>query len=322
MICLDADGSRPIVDASGNRLDGDWTNPASTTQSGSSTYPSGDGTAGGDFLFRFNVLAGDAGQDSTVGLADLNTVLTNYGKSGMTWGQGDFTGDGVVGLADLNNVLTNYGMALPSGEPAAGSFPAGVSLLAAVVPTAVSSASAISVAPVTTVAAPAASVGRRLFGPAVADPREIEKPSPIAAALQIKALPVPSIAAGVSKAGTSAATVKAAAGNTAGGLRAAASRLTPPLTPANAWSSTLPWGPPTVTCRVIQNGPASSPTNRATVHAASVDSMIAVPPQNELSWLSDVAHDRGSRRSAHDAESLTDAVDTVLTALGNEPFAD
>ncbi len=158
-LALNADGSSPIEDTAGNRLDGEWTNPTSTAQSGTSTYPSGDGTGGGNFLFRFNVLSGDASQDGTVGLADLNTVLSNYGKSGMTWTQGDFTGDEVVGLADLNNVLTDYGKTLPSGEPTAGSFPADALLVAASVPTVVSRASAISVRPVTTVDAPATSSG-------------------------------------------------------------------------------------------------------------------------------------------------------------------
>ena len=60
LLQLNADGSDPIEDSAGNRLDGEWTNPTSTTQSSSSTYPSGNGTAGGDFLFRFNVLPGDA----------------------------------------------------------------------------------------------------------------------------------------------------------------------------------------------------------------------------------------------------------------------
>jgi len=40
-------------------LDGEWTN-------GSSVYPSGNATAGGDFLFRFNVLAGDVNQSNSV----------------------------------------------------------------------------------------------------------------------------------------------------------------------------------------------------------------------------------------------------------------
>ena len=54
-------------------------------------------------------LYGDATLDGVVGPADLSKLLTNYGKSGMTWSQGDFTYDGIVGPADLSKLLTNYG---------------------------------------------------------------------------------------------------------------------------------------------------------------------------------------------------------------------
>ena len=54
-------------------------------------------------------LYGDATLDGVVGPADLSKLLTNYGKSGMTWSQGDFTYDGIIGPADLSKLLTNYG---------------------------------------------------------------------------------------------------------------------------------------------------------------------------------------------------------------------
>jgi hypothetical protein len=41
-------------------------NPPETTLitgGGADTYPSGDGTAGGDFLFRINLLPGDVNRD-------------------------------------------------------------------------------------------------------------------------------------------------------------------------------------------------------------------------------------------------------------------
>ena len=68
-------------------------------------------------------LAGDANLDGTVNGADLNTVLSNYNETGMSWEQGDFNGDGTVNGADLNAVLSNYnqhinvGAAVP--EPSA-----------------------------------------------------------------------------------------------------------------------------------------------------------------------------------------------------------
>ena len=120
LLQLNADGSNPIEDAAGNRLDGEWTNPTSTTQSSSSTYPSGNGTAGGDFSFRFNVLPGDATGNGTVDTGDL-TVLSGHWKQSGVLG-GDFNGDGVVNTGDLTMLSGNCDMSLPSAEPVAGSF--------------------------------------------------------------------------------------------------------------------------------------------------------------------------------------------------------
>jgi hypothetical protein len=36
-------------------------------------------------------------------------VLTNFGETGMTWSQGEFTGDGTVDINDLTIVLSNFG---------------------------------------------------------------------------------------------------------------------------------------------------------------------------------------------------------------------
>ena len=101
LLDLNADGSDPIHDFAGNRLDGDWTNPTSTTDTGTSTYPSGDGTAGGDFLFRFNVLPGDASGDGTVNASDLAILGEHWKLSSQGWAQGDFNGDGTVNASDL-----------------------------------------------------------------------------------------------------------------------------------------------------------------------------------------------------------------------------
>jgi hypothetical protein len=54
------------------------------------------------------LLPGDANGDGTVNGTDLNTVLSSYNLTGMTWSQGDFNGDGTVNGSDLNIVLSNY----------------------------------------------------------------------------------------------------------------------------------------------------------------------------------------------------------------------
>ncbi len=51
--------------------------------------------------------AGDANADNTVNLADLLSVLSNWGSSGLEGG--DVNNDGIVNLADLLSVLSNWG---------------------------------------------------------------------------------------------------------------------------------------------------------------------------------------------------------------------
>jgi hypothetical protein len=139
LLALNADGSDPIKDSAGNRLDGEWTNPTSTTDTGGSAFPSGNGTAGGNFLFRFNALPGDATSDGYVTAADLGRLLANFNGPGTyTASQGDFTGDGKVTAADLGVLLADFNRTLPQPEPVPVPFPTGDSLTPAVVPTAIS----------------------------------------------------------------------------------------------------------------------------------------------------------------------------------------
>jgi hypothetical protein len=113
MVRLNADGADPVHDIAGNRLDGEWTNPPSTTPP-PSTYPSGNGVAGGDFLFRFNVLPGDANQDGEVDGVDLDIWKLNVGSSGegVTWGMADFNCDREVDGADVDVWKLNVGSSL------------------------------------------------------------------------------------------------------------------------------------------------------------------------------------------------------------------
>ena len=137
MLALNADGSGPVQDVAGNHLDGEWTNPASTTATGGSVYPSGNGTAGGNFDFRFNMLPGDANQDGVVDVSDLGTIGVQWQQTGQGWTQGDFNGDGQVDVTDLGVVGANWQKTLPSGNPTAGSFPSGAALPETVVSAAV-----------------------------------------------------------------------------------------------------------------------------------------------------------------------------------------
>jgi autotransporter-associated beta strand protein len=55
-----------------------------------------------------STLYGDADLNGTVNGADLDTVLSNFNKTGMGWSQGDFDYNGTVNGADLNTVLSNF----------------------------------------------------------------------------------------------------------------------------------------------------------------------------------------------------------------------
>lgn len=100
------------VNSDGLALDGEWVN-------GVSSFPSGDGSAGGDFRFALNVLVGDISGNGSVDFADLVTVAQHYGQSSLFPAQGDLTGDGMTDFADLVAVAQNYGSSLPGFAAAA-----------------------------------------------------------------------------------------------------------------------------------------------------------------------------------------------------------
>ena len=130
LVDLDGSTANAVADTAGNRLDGDWVNPTWSPPSpptGGDAWPSGDGTAGGDFQFRINVLPGDINQDGTVNVQDLAILAANYRKSLTGWANGDLNCDGVVDVMDLAVLAANYRLGLPVPEPvpAAPALPVG-----------------------------------------------------------------------------------------------------------------------------------------------------------------------------------------------------
>ena len=107
-------------------MDGEWTNPTTTSSTGTSQYPSGNGVAGGNFLFRFNVLPGDVNQDGYVEAVD---GLLVRGALGSAAGAGNYSifkdvnGDGYVLSGDGLLVLGQLGNSLPEANPVATPFP-------------------------------------------------------------------------------------------------------------------------------------------------------------------------------------------------------
>lgn len=104
-----------------NALDGEWT-------TGADTYPSGNGTAGGNFRFRMNVLPGDVNRSGgEVDGADViqvrNRQFTDTGTPGtppnLYTAFHDVNGNGLVDGQDVILVRNRQFTALPAGEPSA-----------------------------------------------------------------------------------------------------------------------------------------------------------------------------------------------------------
>jgi len=109
-------------DAGASQLDGEWAN-------GSDAYPSGDGTAGGDFHFRLNLLPGDATRDGRVDSLDLAYVKQRLNRTARNPGTGavtytpfaDLNADGRVNSIDLSAIKVWLNHSLPDGPPPAAS---------------------------------------------------------------------------------------------------------------------------------------------------------------------------------------------------------
>jgi nitrogen fixation protein FixH len=107
--------SDEITDVDGNRLDGEWTNPATytTTNALVSEFPSGNNLPGGWFTFIMTLLPGDANLDNVVNYTDYSIFQSNYGGSNQLFTQGDFNGNGNVSYVGDGNLLSaNYNMNL------------------------------------------------------------------------------------------------------------------------------------------------------------------------------------------------------------------
>jgi hypothetical protein len=114
MLDLAGDGLDPVRGVSSDALDGEWTN-------GSSSYASGNGSAGGDFEFQFSILPGDANQSTLVTTVDY---LATYYKNGLhTQSTGynafhDVNGSGTINSTDYSFILGKLGVGVSTGTPA------------------------------------------------------------------------------------------------------------------------------------------------------------------------------------------------------------
>ena len=82
--------------------------------------PSGNGSSGGDFQMRINVLPGDGDGDGTVGAGDLTVFISLFGGSAIG---ADFDGSGAVDAADYIMLKRNFGRSLPAPPQAPSAAP-------------------------------------------------------------------------------------------------------------------------------------------------------------------------------------------------------
>ena len=98
--------SNGIVDEFGRKLDGEWA---------TGNARSGDGNSGGQFNFRFNVLAGDSSGDGYVLINDLVPIYTQLGTAPDSTEQFlDSNGDGLLSGIDLGLIYPRLGQGLPA----------------------------------------------------------------------------------------------------------------------------------------------------------------------------------------------------------------
>lgn len=113
LIDLDGDGSNPVEDLDGNILDGEWTDEVSN-------FESGNGTAGGDFEFRFNVLDADAYATGNVDYIDYIYIRYAVGQDTTDPGYNlryDLDGSGTIKDSDWQHAITQLWTTLPAGAP-------------------------------------------------------------------------------------------------------------------------------------------------------------------------------------------------------------
>ncbi|MAE68000.1 MAG: hypothetical protein CMJ18_27425, partial [Phycisphaeraceae bacterium] len=108
----------------GNALDGEWVD--------ASRVLSGDGAAGGDFTFTFNVAVGDIDRDGAAAITDVAPLRAADGTTTGAAGYSifaDLDANGVVDAADADVLRQQLGRALPGGAPNAPAGTAGATTI-------------------------------------------------------------------------------------------------------------------------------------------------------------------------------------------------
>ena len=115
---LNADTGGLAGPGAGGALDGEWAGAASS-------FPSGNGIPGGDFLFDMNILPADVTRSGSINALDLMQLRARLNASTVRPGAGgysamfDLNGDGRINVVDWAIARSVHGRALPPPPPAA-----------------------------------------------------------------------------------------------------------------------------------------------------------------------------------------------------------
>ena len=94
-------------------LDGEWPGTVAAA------FPSGDGSAGGDFRFRLDVLPANIDGAGAVNIADFGRLRAGFGQPlTATSIFADLDGSGGINISDFGVLRQRFGQGLPAGEPA------------------------------------------------------------------------------------------------------------------------------------------------------------------------------------------------------------
>ena len=102
-----------ILDNAGNPLDGEVINPSAAI------FPTGDGTAGGLAVFRYEILQGDVDRNGIVDSLDgeiIRSILGEEAGSPIFDQQADLNGDGFINVLDIAIWANGVGEALPETD--------------------------------------------------------------------------------------------------------------------------------------------------------------------------------------------------------------
>ncbi|MAE66406.1 MAG: hypothetical protein CMJ18_19220, partial [Phycisphaeraceae bacterium] len=112
-LLLILDDANVAASASGLALDGEWADETSS-------FPSGDGAAGGDFAFRFDVAPADVDRDGAATIFDIRPLRDALGTSAGAPAYSifaDLNGDATVDDLDKEPLRAELGRVLPAGSP-------------------------------------------------------------------------------------------------------------------------------------------------------------------------------------------------------------